>query len=161
MDKRLSWEEYFMELATLVAKRSTCIRRKVGSVLTKDNHILSTGYNGSPAGIKHCISEKDLHTVDFTNQYHICFREKNNIPSGEQLDRCYGIHSECNCIIQAARNGTSTIDSVLYCTTKPCIICLKILINAGVKEIIYHEDYNDSLSDQLMQECNILFKKVY
>ena len=158
---RPEWTEYFMELATLVATRSTCIRRHVGSVLTIDNHIISTGYNGSPSGIKHCISAKDIHVVDSKNKHHICFREKYNIPSGEQLDRCYGIHSEQNCIIQAARNGTSTIDSVLYCTTKPCITCLKTLINAGVKEIIYKEDYSDPLADQLMSECNIQFRKVY
>ena len=164
---RPTWDEYFMSMVDIVKLRSTCQRRQVGAVLTRGNIIISTGYNGSPRGIKHCVFEKDLDKTDYilgpfsSLRSHFCIREQQSIPSGQRVEMCWAVHGEENCIIQAARNGTSTIDSVLYCTTKPCITCLKTLINAGVKEIIYKEDYSDPLADQLMSECNIQFRKVY
>jgi len=136
-----------MEMAKLASRRSSCIRRQVGAVLTKDNHIISTGYNGSPKGTEHCI---DIG----------CIREKNHIPSGERHELCRGTHAEQNCIAQAAYSGVSTKDTVIYTKVFPCTMCLKIMINAGVKEIVYEEDYNDSLSEQLIKESGILVRKI-
>ena len=144
---RISWDEYFMEMAKLASRRSSCIRRQVGAVLVKDNHIISTGYNGSPKGTEHCI---DIG----------CIREKNHIPSGERHELCRGTHAEQNCIAQAAKNGVSTNDTVMYTKVFPCTMCLKIMINAGIKEIVYEEDYNDSLSEQLIKESKIIVRKL-
>jgi dCMP deaminase len=106
MELRPSYDEYFMEMAYVVAKRSTCLRRKVGAILVKEKHILSTGYNGAPKGFRHC-SETG------------CLREDQNIPSGERHELCRGLHAEQNAIIQAAVFGVSIKGSVLYCTTPP------------------------------------------
>ncbi|PIW66553.1 MAG: hypothetical protein COW11_02650, partial [Candidatus Omnitrophica bacterium CG12_big_fil_rev_8_21_14_0_65_43_15] len=107
---RPSWDEYFMEMAHLVAKRATCLRRSVGAVLIKDKHILATGYNGAPRGIKHCLD------IGY------CMREKLGIPSGQRHELCRGLHAEQNVIIQAALHGVSTKDSIIYLTNQPCII---------------------------------------
>jgi dCMP deaminase len=129
---RPSLDEYFMEIARIVAKRSTCIRRNVGAVLVKDAHILSTGYNGTPAGLQHCTSET-------------CIRTTMNIPPGKDPHLCRAVHAEVNCIIQAARYGTA-IDgnTTMYTTTFPCIDCTKILINAGIKRIVYIGEYDET-----------------
>lgn len=142
MDSRPSWDEYFIEIAKLVATRSTCLRRKVGAVLVKDKRILATGYNGPPSGLKHCIEIG-------------CLREKLGIPSGERHELCRGLHAEQNAIIQAAIYGISVQGSVLYCTTFPCVICTKMLINAGVKRIYYLEGYPDDLSLDMLKEAGI------
>jgi len=126
----------------LVAKRSTCLRRQVGAIVVKDKRILSTGYNGAPMGLAHCL---DIG----------CLREKNNIPSGERHELCRGLHAEQNAIIQAAYHGICINGSVLYCTNLPCIICLKMLINAGIKKIIYKEGYTDNLSVDMSMESGI------
>jgi dCMP deaminase len=139
---RPSWEEYFMDITFLVAKRSTCRRRQVGAIVVKDKRILSTGYNGAPMGLAHCL---DIG----------CLREKNNIPSGERHELCRGLHAEQNAIIQAAYHGISIKGSVLFCTNHPCIICLKMLINAGIKKIIYKEGYADKLSVDMSIESGI------
>ena len=139
---RPSWEEYFMDITFLVAKRSTCLRRQVGAIVVKDKRILSTGYNGAPMGLAHCL---DIG----------CLREKNNIPSGERHELCRGLHAEQNAIIQAAYHGICINGSVLYCTNLPCIICLKMLINAGIKKIIYKEGYTDNLSVDMSMESGI------
>jgi len=146
MKKRPSYDEYFMEMAHVVAKRSTCLRRAVGAILVKDKHILSTGYNGAPKGLKHC-SEVG------------CLREKLNVPSGERHELCRGLHAEQNVIIQAAVFGISIKDSVLYCTSTPCVVCVKMLINAGVREIVFAGDYPDELAKKMLNESNIKIKK--
>lgn len=137
---RPSWHEYFMEIAQLVAQRSTCLRRNVGAVLVKEKRILATGYNGAPRGIKHCAEVG-------------CLRE--GIPSGSRHELCRGIHAEQNAIIQAAYFGFSIRDSVLYSTHQPCFICTKMLINAGIKEIYYLEEYPDPLAIKMLDEAGI------
>ena len=139
---RPSWDEYFMEIAHLVKKRSTCVRRQVGAVLAKDKNILATGYNGPPSGLSHCIDVG-------------CLREKLGIPSGERHEICRGLHAEQNAIIQAAKHGTSIQGSVLYCTNLPCVICSKMIINAGITRIVYGEGYPDQLGQEMLTEAGI------
>ncbi|RLF29900.1 MAG: cytidine deaminase [Thermoplasmata archaeon] len=146
MEDRPSYDEYFMEMAHVVAKRSTCLRRKVGAILVKDKHILSTGYNGAPKGLKHC-SEVG------------CLREKLRVPSGQRHELCRGLHAEQNAIIQAAVFGVSIEGSTLYCTNAPCVVCAKMLINAGVREIVFSGDYPDDLAKKMLEESNIKIKK--
>ena len=145
-DGRPSWDQYFMEIAHLVAKRSTCRRRQVGAVLVKNKRILATGYNGAPSGLQHCLEAG-------------CLREELGIPSGQRLEICRGIHAEQNAIIQAALHGVSTEGSTLYCTDQPCSQCTKMLINAGVKEIIYVNDYPDDLALQVLEEAKLPIRK--
>ena len=135
-----------MEMAHVVSKRSTCLRRKVGALLVKDKHILCTGYNGAPKGLSHCSDVG-------------CLREEQNIPSGERHELCRGLHAEQNAIIQAALFGVSVKGSVLYCTNTPCVVCVKMLINAGVEEIIYSGEYPDDLARKILQESNIKIRK--
>ena len=146
MGERPSYDEYFMEMAQVVSKRSTCLRRQVGAILVKDKHILSTGYNGAPKGLKHC-SEVG------------CLRVKLNVPSGKRHELCRGLHAEQNAIIQAAVFGTSIKNSVLYCTNTPCVVCVKMLINAGVNEIVFAGDYPDNLAKTILDESNIKIRK--
>jgi dCMP deaminase len=147
VSKRPSWDEYFLEVASLVSKRSTCLRRSVGAVLVKDKKILATGYNGAPSGLKHCI---DIG----------CLREKLRIPSGQRHELCRGLHAEQNVILQAALYGVSTKGSILYVTNQPCVICAKMLINAGIKEIVIYSGYPDKLSKQFLQEAKIKIRRV-
>ena len=139
---RPSWETYFMDIAHLVAKRSTCRRRAVGALLVKDKRILSTGYNGAPSGLKHCL---DIG----------CLREELNIASGERHELCRGIHAEQNAIIQAALHGVSIKDATLFCTNQPCLICAKMLINAGINKVYYHSGYADAMSIEMFKEANV------
>lgn len=131
-----------MQIAKLVATRSTCTRRQVGAILVKDRNILATGYNGVPSGITHC---------DVTG----CLREQLKVPSGERHELCRGLHAEQNAIIQAAKHGTNIDDATLYCTDSPCIICSKMLINAGVRHIKYLRGYPDTLSLEMLEEAGI------
>ena len=140
--KRKSWDAYFMGFADLAAERSTCLRRKVGAVIVKDNRVLSTGYNGVPSKISHC---------DVTG----CIRSELNIPSGERHELCRGLHAEQNAIIQAGKYGISIDGAEVYCTTHPCIICTKMLINAGITKIKYVEGYCDKLSKEMLAESDI------
>lgn len=142
---RPSWDEYFMNLADLVATRSTCLRRSVGAVLVKDKRIIATGYNGAPAGLPHCGERKDG-----------CLRQAMNVPSGERHELCLAVHAEQNAIVQAAALGIPIEGATLYCTTQPCIICTKLLINAGVKRIVFSHPYPDNLSYLLLQEAEIV-----
>lgn len=142
MKERLNWHQYFMEMAVLVSKRSTCLRRKVGAVITRDNQILSTGYNGAPKHIRHC-SETG------------CLRIKMNVASGERHELCRGVHAEQNAIIQAAVNGVSIKNGDIYCTHQPCSICAKMLINAEIKTIYISKTYNDKLAIEMLQEAEI------
>jgi len=139
---RPSWAEYFMSIAQLVATRSTCVRRSVGAVLVKDKRILATGFNGAPTGIRHCEETG-------------CLRERLGVKAGERHELCRGLHAEQNVIIQAAYYGVSTKGTTLYSTHKPCIICSKMLINAGVEKIVYLEGYPDALADEMLAEANI------
>lgn len=139
---RPSWDEYFMELATVVAKRSTCLRRHVGAIIVKGKRILTTGYNGAPAGLPHCAELG-------------CLREQQHVPSGERHELCRAIHAEQNAIIQAALHGIGLADSTLYCTHHPCSLCAKMLINAGVRRIVFRGDYPDELSKQLLDEAGV------
>ena len=142
MDGRPSWDEYFMEMAFLVAERSTCLRRKVGAVIVKDKRILTTGYNGAPRGLKHC-SEVG------------CLRERLKIPSGQRQELCRGVHAEQNAIIQAAIFGISIKNGIIYTTNCPCVLCTKMIINAGIDRIVYMEEYLDDLSKELLGESKI------
>ena len=139
---RPSWDDYFMEIADVVATRSTCVRRRVGAILVKDKRILATGYNGVPAGIKHCGEAG-------------CLREKLEIPSGERHELCRGLHAEQNAIIQCAVHGVNLQGAVLYSTTQPCVLCSKMLINAGIKTIVFRGAYPDELSLSLLEEAGI------
>lgn len=141
-DQRPSWEEYFMDIALLVARRSTCLRRAVGALIVKDKRILATGYNGAPSGIRHCEEVG-------------CLRETMNIKSGQRHELCRGIHAEQNAIIQAAYHGVQIKGASLYCTNLPCSICTKMIINAGIKKIYYQEGYADELSRDLLAESGL------
>ena len=144
---RPSWETYFMDIAELVAKRSTCLRRAVGAIIVKDKRVLTTGYNGAPTGIKHCIETG-------------CLREKLNVPSGERHELCRGIHAEQNAIIQAAFHGVSIKGATLFCTNQPCSICAKMIINAGIIKIYYRDGYADSMAQEMFKEAGIEVIKI-
>jgi dCMP deaminase len=139
---RPSWDDYFMDIANLVKTRSTCLRRQVGCVIVKDKRILCTGYNGAPAGTSHCI---DIG----------CLREKLGIPSGQRHELCRAVHAEQNAIAQAAMKGISLEGASVYVTDQPCSLCSKILINSGIKHILYKGDYPDTLSLELLKEAGI------
>ncbi|MEA1913488.1 MAG: cytidine/deoxycytidylate deaminase family protein [candidate division WOR-3 bacterium] len=140
---RPSWDEYFMKITELVATRATCLRRKVGAILVRNKRILTTGYNGPPSGIRHCEERGG------------CIRDELKIPSGERMELSRAIHAEQNAIIQAAKMGISIQDSTLYVTTHPCFTCAKMLINAGVKKIIYKEGYPDTFAKDILKEANV------
>ena len=146
--KRPTWEEYFMEITRMVAKRATCLRRQVGAVLVMDKRLLATGYNGAPSGLAHCLEVG-------------CFREEKQIHSGERHELCRGLHAEQNVIIQAAFHGIRIQGSTLYCTNLPCAICTKMLINAGIKEIIYEGGYGDTLSREMLLEAGIPARQLH
>jgi dCMP deaminase len=139
---RPSWDEYFMEMAEVAEKRSTCIRRRVGAVIVKDNRIMATGYNGVPTGIRHCAERG-------------CLREELKVPSGQRHELCRGLHAEQNAIIQAAHLGQSIADGTLYCTTQPCVICAKMIINAGIKRIVIKQGYPDELALEMLTEAGL------
>ena len=136
-----------MDITHLVAKRSTCLRRQVGAILVKDKRILATGYNGAPSGIAHCLDVG-------------CLREKHRVPSGERHELCRGSHAEQNAIVQAAAYGISIKEATLFCTNLPCSICIKMIINAGIKTIFYEEGYPDTLSEELIKEAGITLTKI-
>jgi len=131
-----------MNITEFVAQRSTCTRRAVGAVIVKDKRILSTGYNGAPSGIRHCLDVG-------------CLRETLNVPSGERHELCRGIHAEQNAIIQAAYHGVSVKDATLFCTNLPCSICAKMIINAGIKTIYFKSGYADPMSLELLGEAGV------
>ncbi len=140
--KRPDWDAYFLDIAKLVSKRSTCLRRKVGALIVKNRRILTTGYNGTPTGITHC---------EVTG----CLREKLKVPSGERHELCRGLHAEQNSIIQAALYGVNIKGGTLYCTNQPCSICAKMLINAGIKEIVMESGYPDKMAKEFFDEAGI------
>ena len=131
-----------MQITQLVATRSTCMRRQVGALLVKDRNILATGYNGVPSGIRHCEEVG-------------CLREQLKVPSGERHELCRGLHAEQNAIIQAARHGINIQGAKLYCTDSPCSICSKMLINAGIEQIVYGRGYADDLAREMLAEAGV------
>ena len=141
--ERPTWDEYFMGIAKLTAERSTCLRRKVGAVIVQDKHIIVTGYNGAPRGIPHC-SERGG-----------CLREELGVPSGERHELCRALHAEQNAIIQAATFGNSIEGATIYVTHQPCIICSKMIINAGIVKIIVEESYPDEFAVEILQEAGL------
>jgi dCMP deaminase len=140
--ERPSWDEYFMAIANMVRQRSTCLRRQVGAIIVKDKRILTTGYNGAPKGMKHC-SELG------------CLRDEGDVPPGQKHELCRGIHAEQNAIVQAAAFGVTIDGSTLYCTHLPCVLCTKMLINAGIRRIVAREAYPDNLSRKMLKEAEI------
>ena len=142
MDK---WDRRFLEMARLVSSWSSCYQenRHVGAVIVKDKRIMTTGYNGAPAGVESCQSKEE------------CLRRKLNIPSGTKHELCFAVHAEQNAIAQAAKLGISLDGATLYCTHQPCVICCKIIINAGIKRVVYEHGYPDDFSLQLFKEANI------
>ena len=140
---RKSWNSYFMEIADIVKTRSTCIRRQVGAVIVKDNRIITTGYNGAPSGLMHCIDNGG------------CERERLNVPSGQRHELCRALHAEQNAIIQAAKIGVSTEGAIIYITTQPCVICAKMIINAGIKKVVYKASYPDEMAMNMLEESGI------
>lgn len=144
---RPSWDEYFMSIAEQVATRATCSRRQIGAVLVKGKRILATGYNGVPIGLAHCD------TVG-------CLREQLGIPSGTQHELCRGLHAEQNAVIQAARHGIAMDGATIYSTTQPCVMCSKILLNSGVVDIVYRDEYPDALAASLIAESGISIRRI-
>ncbi len=137
---RPGWDQYFMNIANVVATRSTCLRRQVGSIIVMDKRILASGYNGAPAGLRHCLEIG-------------CLREKQGVPSGQRHELCRGLHAEQNAIIQAAVHGIAIKGAVYYVTHQPCVLCAKILINAGIKKIVFQGEYPDPMSLALFEEA--------
>ncbi len=146
-DERPTWDRYFQSIMCNVAERSTCRRRHVGAVLVKDRRILATGYNGVPSKLAHCTEVG-------------CLREKRGIPSGTQQELCRGLHAEQNAVIQAARHGITIDGATVYCTNQPCVTCAKILINAGIVEVIYADPYPDELAQQIFDEAGVAVRRI-
>lgn len=140
-------DQYFMKMAHLVKERATCPRRKVGAVIVKNRHLLTTGYNGNPKGMKHC------------NEIG-CLREELEVPSGQRHELCTGLHAEQNAIIQAAVFGININGATMYCTNAPCSVCAKMLINAGIKELVYEDGYPDKLAEKILKDCKIKVRKL-
>ena len=142
---RPSWDEYFATLAKQVSTRTTCMRRAVGAVIVKENRILATGYNGVPRGMAHCAEVG-------------CLREQMGVPSGQRQEICRGLHAEQNAIIQAAKYGINISGATIYINTQPCVTCAKMLINAGISEIVYSNPYPDELSLGMLDEAGIPYR---
>ena len=147
--KNTKWDKRFMEMAGVVATWSSCYQenRQVGAVIAKDKRILTTGYNGASSGIVSCKEKGE------------CLRRKLNIPSGTKHELCYATHAEQNAIIQAAKMGISIDGATLYCTHQPCTICAKMIINSGIKRIVYRDGYPDEFSLQLIKEAGVTLEQ--
>ncbi|HBE72978.1 MAG TPA: cytidine deaminase [candidate division Zixibacteria bacterium] len=141
-EARPSWDRYFMDIAELVASRSTCLRRRVGAVIVKEKRLLATGYNGAPAGLRHCAEIG-------------CIRQQRKVPPGERHELCRAIHAEQNAIIQAATFGVPMFGAAIYTTHFPCVLCAKMIINAGIVRICYREGYPDELSAKMLREARL------
>jgi len=147
MDK---WDARFMELAEVISSWASCYQqdRKIGAVIVKNKRIVTTGYNGAPAGIKTCVERGE------------CLRKKMGIASGTKHEICYAIHAEQNAIIQAARLGSSIEGATLYCTHQPCVICAKMIVNSGISRVVYKHGYPDDFSVQMLREGGVALEKV-
>lgn len=144
MDK---WDKRFMRLTVEVGSWASCIRRKVGAVIVREKRVMTTGYNGAPVGVASCVERGE------------CLRNQLDIPSGTRAEMCYAAHAEQNAIIQAARYGIDINGSTLYCTHQPCVICAKMIINSGIKRVVYQEGYPDEFSVRLFQEAGVILEK--
>ena len=145
--KRPLWDEYFMEIADVVCKRSTCVRRKVGAIVALNRRILATGYNGAVSGLTHCTDKG-------------CLRDRLGVPSGERHELCRGLHAEQNALLFAAKSGENMRGAVLYCTNQPCVVCAKMIIQSGICRIVYKGEYPDKLSLEMLGEAGIKLKKI-
>jgi len=145
--ERPSWDTYFMRIAGEVALRSTCMRRQIGALIVRDRRILATGYNNVPSGIEHCTAKG-------------CLRDQLNIPSGQRVELCRGIHAEQNAVVQAAKYGTAIDGASMYTTTQPCILCAKIMINAGITEIVFVGDFPDQLAIEMLHEAGVSLRQI-
>lgn len=143
---RVAWPDYFMNIAHLVAERSTCLRRRVGAIAVKDKRILATGYNGAPSHVAHCLEVG-------------CLCEQIGVPSGQRHEICRGLHAEQNVIIQAAVHGISLAGAEVYCTHQPCVICSKMLINCGIRKIWYAQGYPDEMALQMLNEAGVILEQ--
>lgn len=145
----IKWDKRFMSVTEEVAKWSSCFQenRHVGAVIVKDKHVIATGYNGAPAGVESCVEKGE------------CLRRKLGIPSGTKHELCFAVHAEQNAIIQAAKHGVSVVGGTLYCTHQPCTICGKMIINAGIKRVVYKDGYPDDFSLQLFKEAGVEVEK--
>jgi len=144
---RPAWEDYFMEIARVVATRSTCLRRQVGAVLVKNRQILATGYNGVPRGLRHCEERG-------------CLRDQLGVPSGERHELCRGLHAEQNAIIQAAYHGVAIQGAEIYCTNQPCVVCAKMMVNANVVAVYFSGAYPDSLATEVFEEAGTRLERM-
>ena len=144
--ERPSWDEYFMEIAHVVAKRSTCLRRSVGAVIVKNRQIVATGYNGTPKDLPHCSQVG-------------CLREQLKVPSGKNHELCRGIHAEQNAVVQAAYHGVSVNGGTLYCTHQPCVICAKMIVNSGISRVVYGEGYPDEFAMQMFEMAGVRIER--
>lgn len=140
--ERPSWDEYFVQIARVVSSRATCLRRQLGAVIVREKRMLATGYNGVPSGLPHCAEVG-------------CIRELMGVPSGERHELCRGLHAEQNAIIQAALYGVSVKGGTIYTMAQPCAMCAKMIINAGLRRVVYCEDYPDALAAQLLREAGV------
>ena len=147
MSARPSWNEYFMRMAVLAATRSTCLRRHVGAVIVKERMVLSTGYNDPPRGLPNCGDGG-------------CARCASDAPSGVGLDTCLCLHAEQNAIIQAAYHGVSISDAAIYTTHQPCLTCAKMIVNAGIRRIVFAGDYPDPLALEMLQQAGVTLDRV-
>lgn len=145
---RPSWDEYFMEMAELTAKRSSCMRRNVGAVIVKDKRAVATGYNGAPVGLPHCEEKGG------------CLRQQLGVPSGQRHELCRALHAEQNAIIQAASMGHAIEGGTIYITHQPCVICAKMIVNAGIKRIVVKEGYPDELAIEILDEAGLKVEKI-
>ena len=143
------WDHRFMEMAQLVSTWASCYQeeRKVGAVIVKDKRVMTTGYNGSPAGVSTCVERGE------------CLRKKLGIPSGTRHEMCYAVHAEQNAIIQAAKLGVNIDGSTLYCTHQPCILCAKMIVNAGIVRVVYHSGYPDEFALDIFKEARVLVER--
>lgn len=145
MAQRVSWDEYFLQIATLAATRSTCLRRNVGCVLVRDRHVLATGYNGVPAKAPHCADKG-------------CLRQERNIPSGQRMDICRAVHAEANAIAQCAKLGVCVQGATAYVTVTPCSKCAALLVQAGVTAVVSSGVYPDEDTKAILEEANVTVK---
>jgi dCMP deaminase len=139
---RPDWDAYFMTVATVVSTRSTCLRRTVGALIVQDRRILATGYNGAPSGLQHCL---DIG----------CLRKNRNIKSGERHELCRGLHAEQNAVLQAAVYGVGIAGATLYATHQPCVLCAKMIVQAGIKRVVFGGPYPDDLARSVLEEGHI------
>lgn len=144
---RPPWDEYFMRMAHLAATRSTCLRRKVGAVIVKDRMVLSTGYNDTPRGLPNCGEGG-------------CARCASEVPSGQGHDTCLCLHAEQNAILQAAYHGVAIAGGTLYCTHQPCLICAKMIVNVGLRRLVFAGEYPDPLAREVLEEAGVELSQV-